>query len=299
MTTVNSANATFDFTTNILAIVLNVSYDVMAPLSSNIPGNLLIDVTFDQILPPQTPILTAFQDLDTDMGIVANLDEAKNLTQSGDTTQNVVLFPPQTVPFTVTVNNPHDVTFNISYPLGIGAAMQITGIIYTYLFETGVEVSFDPANIPIVVICFHPQMFINESKVANIQIGDKLEGEDGSLLTIIDKLEIALNETAKMCIFSKDCFDVNIPNKEIIITSQHYIKFNGSIKKAIEWVNQNHIGTIYQNILPKTVMHFVTNGNSNINFIWCNNLLVDTMGRKNKWYKNIKESMNQGRINFS
>lgn len=133
------------------------------------------------------------------------------------------------------------------------------------------------------IVCFHPDCFINGKRAADYLVGDSLVSEYGKPISILEVVNFGSPE--HFVSFLPNCFEKNVPDKEIIVTKGHYIKWRGQSKCAIVWLRSNNIGRLVSYKNTGKIVHFVTSGNEILNFIKCNNLLVDTMGYKHPWIK--------------
>ena len=139
-----------------------------------------------------------------------------------------------------------------------------------------------------VIICFHPDCDINGKPARLYKIGDTLKGEHGEEVSIIDVLHFGAPEI--FVSFPPNCFEKDVPSREILVTKGHYLQYKGNRLPAITWHNKKGIGSLKSCKKILKTVHFVTSGEDILNFVWCNGVLVDTMGRNHPWYRRMKQS---------
>lgn len=148
-----------------------------------------------------------------------------------------------------------------------------------------------------VIICFHPNCNINRKLAKDYQIGDHLIGENNQLVKIVDILHLGAPEI--FVSFPPDSFELGCPNQEIIVTKGHYIKYQHRYLPAIVWYNKYGKGQLISSRDNLETIHFITDGPDILNFIQCNNLLVDTMGINHPWYRKIKPKFDNVKLPIS
>lgn len=139
-----------------------------------------------------------------------------------------------------------------------------------------------------IIICFHPDCDINGKLARDYQIGDTLEGENGDKVNIVDIIQFGAPEV--FVSFPPNCFKQGVPQKEILVTKGHYLKYGRDRLPAITWHNKRGKGELKRCKKSLKTVHFITDGSNILNFVWCNGILVDTMGEKHPWYRRLKKS---------
>lgn len=134
----------------------------------------------------------------------------------------------------------------------------------------------------IPIICFYPQSIINHKRADLYKVGDKLFTKDKRELTIIDIFHVPHLVREPYVQFYPNCFAPGIPEQSVIVTPYHSIKYNGKLKFAIRWLNEDKIGKLFYDNNNSSI-HFLVNSPTVNEFINCNNLEVDVMGLNNKY----------------
>ena len=140
----------------------------------------------------------------------------------------------------------------------------------------------------IPLICFHPQTIINNRKAEEYKIGDNLFTNDKRLLTIVKVFRVPHKTTEPYVKFLPNSFAPNIPDKQVIVTLYHIVKYNGQAKFAIKWLTENNIGTYYYDNNNYS-LHFLVNSPTNTEFINCNGLEVDVIGLNNRYLSLLED----------